>query len=618
MSSDRPDSSLAYDGRKDFPFGQYDIYLIRPDGSEVRRVEASEAQEAHPSWGPDANHLAFVSDRTGLSNVYVAKLDSSEIFPVTNLMTAGQGVDWNFIDWSSDGKKLAITTFHKGQYEIFTIKDPLAKRRDMSGLPLSRFAKLQRGIDDKTFVERQRELRKEEEAEEIEDEEALPEVVTLPADSTVAEKEVESWVTDQMLLAAGDVAEETLTAAETDSAQAVDGPAESGEPKLKTWEKEWDIKKYKLQFKPEFFAANAGFDTFYGVSSLLQLQLSDVLGDYRVTLLTNLNFSLKDSDLFLSYINLKRRTNYLAQIFHTRRFFFSGGVLLADRTYGGAVGFERPFNRFTRFEMSSQFVTIVRDDLGFFGNSLVSGGYLGGTTRGLPGSEVARNRAVTVSGALVDDNTMPGLFGPVDGRRARLSFEASVAGMDYQTVKLDYRKYKRVLGRYTFAFRMAGGTSYGTNRQVFFVGGVNNPVNPNFSTIANVPEDVVFFADYVWPLRGAELFEKAGDSFLLTNLAFRFPLIQQLAMGWPLPLLFQDVQGELFMDVGGAFWRNDHNLWDSDGGGFELKDLTGGYGFGVRVNVGLFLFRYDLAWPTNLAETFHPIQYFSVDFTGLF
>jgi len=119
-------------------------------------------------------------------------------------------------------------------------------------------------------------------------------------------------------------------------------------------------------------------------------------------------------------------------------------------------------------------------------------------------------------------------------------------------------------------------------------------------------------------LRGADLLEMAGDSYGLVNVAFRFPLIHQLAMGWPLPFFFQNIQGELFLDVGGAFDRDTVTFWESRDGGFELRDLQAGYGFGVRANMGYFLFRYDLAWPTDFAQTFAPKQYFSIDFTGMF
>ena len=72
------------------------------------------------------------------------------------------------------------------------------------------------------------------------------------------------------------------------------------------------------------------------------------------------------------------------------------------------------------------------------------------------------------------------------------------------------------------------------------------------------------------------------------------------------------------LDVGGAFNRGDFDPWEARDGGFELRDLKAGYGLGVRVDLGVFLFRYDLAWPTDFAETKHPLQYFSIDYTGAF
>ncbi len=625
ISSDRPSTGLVFDGKKDFPFGQYDIFVIRPDGSEMRRVVSHEANEAHPSWGPDSQQLAFVSDRTGVGNMYIAHLDSGTVHPVTNLLAGGQGVNWHYMDWSADGKKIAFTSLHKARYDIFVMKNPLSKQKQMEDLPLTRFAKRLQGIEDKSFVELQRERLKlkKEEAEESEDE-SEGETIALneePADSAVIDRKIEKWVSDQMTLAAEEAEPEVLEEVDTPSEAAADSSGEDGESQeatLKEWDKEFKINKYRMKLKPEFFGANAGFDTFYGVSSLVQLSLSDVLGDHRMTLLTSVNFSLKDSDFFLSYVNLKRQTNYAVQLFHTRLFFFSGGTLLADRYYGGALGIERPFNRFTRFELGSRFINISRDRLNSFNNPFVRGGFTGGTVRGQSGVQVDTRRAVIAEAALVDDNAMYSLFGPVNGRRVRLSFEGGFAGMEYSTVQLDYRKYIRVLNDYTFAFRVSGGTSYGPNRQVFFVGGVNNPVNPTFSTIAQVDDNRIFFSRFIWPLRGVELFELAGDSFVLANVAFRFPLVRQMVMGWPLPLFFQDVQGELFLDVGSAFDRGDFDPWESRAGGFELRDLKAGYGLGVRVNMGIFLFRYDLAWPTDFAESFHPKQYFSIDFTGLF
>ncbi|HCK12165.1 MAG TPA: hypothetical protein DHW45_20000, partial [Candidatus Latescibacteria bacterium] len=96
MSSDNPDESLTFDGRKDFAYGQYDIYVIRPDGSEMRRVVENEAKESYPKWGQDGKTLAYISDRTGVGNIYVADIDGDEPeMVVTNLLASALDFDWS-------------------------------------------------------------------------------------------------------------------------------------------------------------------------------------------------------------------------------------------------------------------------------------------------------------------------------------------------------------------------------------------------------------------------------------------------------------------------------------------------------------------------------------------
>ena len=152
MSSDRPDESLAFDGKKDFPFGRYDIFVMRPDGSEIRRVVESEANDAHPSWGPDSQMLAYTTNLNGVNNIYVVNLETKEAHPLTNLLAGA-----TYLDWSSDGKKIAFTTFHRVGYEIFVMKDPLKQQKEGSEVPLTRYAKRLKGIDDRSIVELERE-----------------------------------------------------------------------------------------------------------------------------------------------------------------------------------------------------------------------------------------------------------------------------------------------------------------------------------------------------------------------------------------------------------------------------------------------------------------------------
>ena len=454
ISSDRPGADLEYDGSKDFTFGTYNVFVLRADGSEIRQVVESEVNDSHPTWGPDSQTLAFVSDRTGVGNIYIAHVDGSQMNPISNLLSGAR-----YIDWSADGKKLAFTTFHRGGYDIFVMKDPLQKKRGMEDLPLTRYAKRLAGIEDRPFVELQKERR-----QEATDGGAAPDsagaAAAADADTVVAtaaaDRKVETWMSDQMALAAAEArGDDDGEAADGDTLE-TDGDRELT---LRDWNKAFTINKYRVKLKPESLGANAGFDTFYGVSSLLHLSLTDVMGDHRVLIRTGLSFSLKDSDLFLGYQNLKHQTNYYLNALHTRNFFISNGQIVADRIYGGGAVFQRPFNRFTRIETSMQGINISRENLGSYQSQYLRAGYTGRVIRG-SGTPVSDNWAVINSLDIVEDNALYSLFGPVKGRRARLSLRGSWAGMQYGTVQADYRKYVPMLEEYTFAIRMSGGDQF--------------------------------------------------------------------------------------------------------------------------------------------------------------
>ena len=578
MSSDRGVPTLTFDGRKDFSYGNYDIYIVRPDGSEIRRIESSEAQEEHPSWGPDENHLAFVSDRNGVANVYVTALDSVNAQPVTNLVSGVLD-----LDWSGDGKKMVFPSFHKGRYDIYTLKNPMDKLKSADDLPLTRIEKQRRGIEDFTYVEKGERARRDRDDDPGADA-ALDEAIGFAEDAASEQEDgsgsekasgsqIDSWISDQVALAEVDGSEEEP---ESDALQdAIDvatdsASAESAEPEPDGYV----IHKYGVRFKPEIVAAQAGYDTFYGLSGRAQFSLTDLMGDHRLTLVTGLNFSLEDSDFFLSYAYLKRQTNYLAALNHQRIYFFSGNQLFADRYFGVDLIADHPFTRFTRLEGSLQYLQISRDIFSDTLSPFVSGGFIGGPSGGASAS-LSSDRALIPRLSLVTDNTTRDLYGPTTGHRARFTVDGSAAGLEYFTMRGDYRRYFEVSPRHSFAFRVSGGTSYGTNRTRFFIGGVNNTLNPTFSTIASVPTDEIFFSEFLWPLRGVDLFSMAGDSYVMSNIAFRFPMFTQLAMGWPLPLFFQDVRGELFLDIGGAFDRGNFDPWEAADGGFELRDLAG-------------------------------------------
>ncbi|MDA1186111.1 MAG: hypothetical protein O2930_15920 [Acidobacteria bacterium] len=48
-----------------FPYDEFDIYTIHPDGTGLKRLTSSEGNDAHSFWSPDGNHIVWSSSRFG-------------------------------------------------------------------------------------------------------------------------------------------------------------------------------------------------------------------------------------------------------------------------------------------------------------------------------------------------------------------------------------------------------------------------------------------------------------------------------------------------------------------------------------------------------------------------
>jgi WD40 repeat protein len=58
-------------------FGNYDIYVIRTDGTELKRLTNSSAEDSEPTWSPEGDRIAFVSSRSGNYDIFVMSADGS-------------------------------------------------------------------------------------------------------------------------------------------------------------------------------------------------------------------------------------------------------------------------------------------------------------------------------------------------------------------------------------------------------------------------------------------------------------------------------------------------------------------------------------------------------------
>jgi dipeptidyl aminopeptidase/acylaminoacyl peptidase len=80
------------------------IWIVPTAGGAAMQLTQS-GYDSSPVWSPDGKTLAFLSSRSGESQVYLLSMEGGEAHPLTKLST---GAD--IVKWSPDGKMIAFTS----------------------------------------------------------------------------------------------------------------------------------------------------------------------------------------------------------------------------------------------------------------------------------------------------------------------------------------------------------------------------------------------------------------------------------------------------------------------------------------------------------------------------
>ena len=84
--------------------GASNIWIVPTAGGSSQQLTQS-GHDSSPVWSPDGKTIAFLSSRSGDSQVYLLSMDGGEAKPLTHLST---GAD--IVKWSPDGKTIAFTS----------------------------------------------------------------------------------------------------------------------------------------------------------------------------------------------------------------------------------------------------------------------------------------------------------------------------------------------------------------------------------------------------------------------------------------------------------------------------------------------------------------------------
>jgi TolB protein len=99
--------------------GRGDLYVMRADGSGVRRVTNTAADEGSPAFAPDGQRLAFDADLAGNFDVYVMALDGSG----RTRLTTDPARDVSPA-WSPDGASIVFMSdrLSRPEFDVFRMR----------------------------------------------------------------------------------------------------------------------------------------------------------------------------------------------------------------------------------------------------------------------------------------------------------------------------------------------------------------------------------------------------------------------------------------------------------------------------------------------------------------
>jgi hypothetical protein len=579
--------------RRDDLKRSYDLYALDVETQKVEPVVMTPAGESSPAWSPDGSRIAYVSDESGSPQLYLADLRLRTSVRVTRLVG---GVDSP--SWSAGADRMALALYNRSGWDIATVKAPLEvfAGADTSSEPFPSIDRTYAEAGDDYSALTWHELAgscMRLEPVPPSDRPARADSVNGPAPDDMVSRddapvEIDSSDDD------GDASDdnETVSRARAAYRSAVGAqPLPMREPPTVADEDErvpGTVEKYRPRFTPDWVSGAFGYTSGYGLSGSAQIAISDVLGNHRFYISSDFFSSLDSSNFQVVYERLANRLNLSVGVYNFKEYYYSDRTWLGEdlgekryfteRSYGVSVGLSYPFSMFSRVELDVSALSMDRQYAEESATGIIE----------LTDEEIARSLVIP-SVRFVNDTTLWGSVGPLSGGRSSLVLQrAWETGGDFQyvTAIADVRKYLRIGSRHSLAVKLVAARSSAANAQNFYIGGINS-------------------------LRGYDDYEFHGRNLALASLEFRYPFIDHLVIASPVPLTLWGLRGVMFLDTGAA-WDDSFRGVSNGPDGRHLDDIRAGYGFGVRMNLSLFVVRVDWAWPTDLRTTGEPVTHFAL------
>jgi len=492
--------------------GPYRLAVIDVRNDEISQIRTfDEGRSINPQWSPDGNALYFLSDRSGISNLYRVSMANGAVTQLTEVVTGISGITNTSpaLSVGAESGTAAFSIYEAGQHHVYTLS---AEDLDSRARPPSRATRAA----------------------------ALP-----PVDRSRSEVE------------------------------AVLANASNGLPEPRSYEPEAYKAKLSLEAvgQPMIAVGASQFGTTVGGG--IAFLFSDMLNQHSLTTAIQLNsgfsnsFTIKDVGAQVAYLNQAHRWNwgviggqmpYLTGGFASGLAFVGNEpaqveqtviVRQTERTASGVTAY--PFSRAQRLEFQGGLSQISFDQtVETTAFSLITGQVIADSKET---TAIADTLTLgTASAALVYDTSVFGATSPVQGQRYRLQVSPTAGSIGFTSVLADYRRYFMPLPFYTIAARVMHYGRYGAggeDARLF-------PLYIGYPDLVRGYDVTNFDASDCGPsvANDCPLADRLqGSRLLVGNIELRFPLLRPAGasrrMYGPLPM-----EVALFADVGAA-WNRD-------------------------------------------------------------
>lgn len=608
-------------------FGKWQINVLDLESGNIDVIPGQAGKNLNPQWSPDGKSLAYLSDRTGIAQLFIYDFDAKEHYQITKFIGGVQSMteDSPAISWARQADKIAFTYMDNNDFTIWSIanprqlkkepyrdapkvvatvamtpKDSANQRAAMAAAALQAIAQQQ---DDKNKQ------------------------VTAPApvqqqDSTNGRRMSvyrgpAGLRTSADLPAAGQPGAQSavsVAALLDSSALALPNPATFTDEPYKPTLKAEAVQRPQIGYAQDSYGRGV-----YGGTAII---FGDLLGNRQLITAAAINGRVEEAQLYVDYVSLSHRFSWSAG-FQQQPYFFlanAGQTDIGNGQYQISEEIDRyiirsaffqsiyPRNRFARWELGASFTNI--DKSAEFVSQVADGitgystGYYVDSIKGTGSFNFTSPYVAYVSDNALFNGTGDGIF----GHRYRTEIGTNFGTQNWMSYIADIRRYDPIIFSFlTLATHLYANVNVG-NGETLFPQYIANTYSPGYIRGYDREAYVSSSCGAIGAITGGtgattscSASQLLGSRVAMGSVELRFPLVRRFDLGF-LPITMPPIDGLFFYDAGMA-WTSAQSVTLTKPSNYDpttMRYPLRSFGYGIRLNVfNIAIVKFDYAIPRD-------------------